>query len=284
LVELDVAAPMTTELAVPQRTGADWLGGGLLLLGHGGLPREIMTGGTAVLDLYWQAASALPANLSLILSLGETELHRYPLSRFDSGQWQPGQQIHEKYSLIIPPELADGRYPLAVGIVGEETAATLGEIEIVATDRLFSLPADIAMPLDYHFNGTVALRALDDAVTTVHPGGTVQLTLYWQTETQPTDLITAFVHLVGPDGGNEAQADRWPGGLPSNTWAEGEVIVDKYVIALPPDAPPGEYRVGVGLYTAVDGVRLPVVDGLGTAVPDNRVILPITLTVKAGDE
>ncbi|MEJ2749752.1 MAG: hypothetical protein P8183_17865, partial [Anaerolineae bacterium] len=71
---------------------------------------------------------------------------------------------------------------------------------------------------------------------------------------------------------------------PSNTWAAGEVIVDEYAITLPPDASTGQYQVAVGLYTAADGVRLPAVDGAGTAVPDNRVILPITLTVEAGHE
>ena len=290
LAGLEIAAPMSADLAVPQRAAVSWLDGRLVLLGTGDLPGEIVTGGTAVLDLYWQAVSPLPDGLSLTLSLGETELTHVPLSRFDSGQWQPGQQIREKYSLSIPPELAGGRFPLVVQIVGEETAVSgetaisLGEIEIIATNRLFRLPDAMELSLDYHFNEAITLRGLDGAKSVVRPGEAVYLTLYWQTETQPTDLISAFVHLVGPDGGNAAQADRWPGGLPSNTWAAGEVIVDEYAILLPPDALPGEYKVAVGLYTAVDGVRLSAVDGAGTAVPDNRIILPITLTVEASNE
>jgi hypothetical protein len=283
LAGLDIAAPPADELTPPQVSDASWLDGGLVLQGYGDLPEEIVTGGAVVLDLYWQAVAPLPAGLSLLFSLDEMELHRYPLSRFDSGRWLPGQQIHEKYGLAIPPELPGGRYRLTVRVAGEETAVTLGEIEIVATDRLFRLPDDMDLSLDYRFNGTIALRGLDGLNSVVRPGEAVNLTLYWQTEVQPADLVSAFVHLVGPDGGNAAQADRWPGGLPSSTWAAGEVIVDEYAILLPPDAPPGAYQVAVGLYTAVDGVRLPAVDAGGTAVPDNRVILPITLTVEAGN-
>lgn len=279
----DISVPPSSAIDVPRPVMAEWLAGALILRGRDALPEKIVTGDTAVLDLYWQSTASLPDNLLLTLYLGDMKLHDYPISRFDSGRWQPEQQIHEKYNLVVPPEMGGGVYPLRLA-VGEETAVTLGDIEIIATDRLFSLPDAVERPLAYRFADTIHLRGLDWPATVVSPGEDVALTLYWQTETQPSTLISAFVHLVGPEGDNVAQADRWPGGLPSDTWAAGEVIVDTYTITLPPDAPLGEYKMAVGLYTAVDGVRLPVVTAAGTAVLDNRVMLPITLTVEDADE
>ncbi|MCA9930970.1 MAG: hypothetical protein KC419_20940, partial [Anaerolineales bacterium] len=93
-------------------------------------------------------------------------------------------------------------------------------------------------------------------------------------------LINVFVHLVGPDGDIVAQDDRWPGGLPTDLWAAGQVIVDEYAIPLPETAPAGEYQVVVGLYTAVDGLRLPIVDQNGNIVPGDQLTLPASFVVE----
>ncbi|MEZ4643929.1 MAG: hypothetical protein R3E31_14555 [Chloroflexota bacterium] len=44
------------------------------------------------------------------------------------------------------------------------------------------------------------------------------------------------------------QADQWPGGLPSNTWAAGQVIVDDVLLDIPADLPAGDYQLAVGVY------------------------------------
>jgi hypothetical protein len=81
-----------------------------------------------------------------------------------------------------------------------------------------------------------------------------------------------------------AQADRWPGDSPSDTWAAGQVIVDEYSIALPEEVPPGPYQVAAGLYDAATGDRLPLTDAAGTQVPDDRLFLPATFTVTGRHE
>jgi hypothetical protein len=48
----------------------------------------------------------------------------------------------------------------------------------------------------------------------------------------------------------------------------GEVIVDPISAPLTSDAPPGTYRVLVGLYLSPDGPRLPLRDGSGAVVGD----------------
>jgi hypothetical protein len=110
----------------------------------------------------------------------------------------------------------------------------------------------------------------------IAPGNAGQLTLYWQTDNQPEALYTAFVHLLDGQENVVAQADHWPGGLPSHTWAAGQVIVDQFALPVGTDVPPGPYQIAVGLYTADDGARLPVDNG-----PADRVILPQMLHVVA---
>ena len=71
-----------------------------------------------------------------------------------------------------------------------------------------------------------------------------------------------------------AQApDRVPGRgeLPTTLWTPGEVISDTHRIVLPPDLPPGRYRLKAGLFTMADGAffNLPT----DPATPDNQVDL-----------
>jgi hypothetical protein len=282
--------PSPAELEVPVAVNATWLDNALALLGHAFPPESLLAGEGAGLELYWHSLASLPDGLSLQVTLGEAVETLVPLSRAPSGQWQPGGVIREKYTLMTPPELPTGRYPLRIvpttadGTPLEGPTVTLGSVEVVSPDRLFELPEGIPYPLDYRLEDGIRLRGLALATRTAAPGGEVQLTLFWQAEEQPAGLYTAFVHLIGPDGSNVAQDDRWPAYLPSNTWAAGQVIVDVYAISLPEGAPVGQYQVGVGLYDASTGVRLTMTDPAGAAVPDNLLVLPAQVSVSDAHE
>jgi hypothetical protein len=93
-----------------------------------------------------------------------------------------------------------------------------------------------------------------------HPNGQINLTLYWQAIDTPTDGYTVFNHLVGPDGQTHGQFDSPPvnDAWLTQTWLPGEIIIDRRVIPVNPDAPPGSYEINIGLYTAFDLIRLPV--------------------------
>jgi hypothetical protein len=54
-----------------------------------------------------------------------------------------------------------------------------------------------------------------------------------------------------------AQRDTRPcdGECPTDTWAPGEIVVDRYQLDLAPDAPPGPYRLAMGLYLLDNGER-----------------------------
>jgi hypothetical protein len=69
-----------------------------------------------------------------------------------------------------------------------------------------------------------------------------------------------FVHLLAA-GNKLAQFDARPcgGECPTSGWRPGAIVVDRHQVALPPDAPPGPYRLAVGLYLLATGERVPVV-------------------------
>jgi hypothetical protein len=157
---------------------------------------------------------------------------------------------------------------------------TLGDVEIHDTDRLYTLPKDIAIPLYAVFEPGIILRGAKPGDVTITAGDVLDLVLIWQTEVQTEEPVTAFVHLVDDQGNIITQLDRWPGGLPSNIWAQKQVIVDEYELELAPDIEPGTYQIVVGLYTAENGRRLPVSDADGRPYPDESVHLPLTVTVR----
>jgi hypothetical protein len=94
---------------------------------------------------------------------------------------------------------------------------------------------------------------------------TLTLTLTWQAVAPVADDYTVFVHVLAQGGPVQdsvaAQRDTRPcdGECPTNTWVPGEVIVDRYQLDLASDAPPGPYRLAMGLYLLDSGERAIVV-------------------------
>ncbi len=87
------------------------------------------------------------------------------------------------------------------------------------------------------------------------PGERIVLTLYWQSLAPTAVDYTVFTHLLGPPHPATGSAvwagdDHEPGlaSYPTSAWAAGEIIVDEFVLNIPPDAPAGQYDLEVGLY------------------------------------
>jgi hypothetical protein len=111
--------------------------------------------------------------------------------------------------------------------------------------------------------------------TVARPGGSIRVNLEWQALRVLNADYTVFVHLLGPDGLVHGQIDQWPvsGTRATSSWAPGERISDAYAVALPADAPPGQYQVEIGLYSLDTGERLAVLNADGLPVGD-RLLLP----------
>ncbi|MFZ1397749.1 MAG: hypothetical protein WAS33_12660, partial [Candidatus Promineifilaceae bacterium] len=285
VAELDLAPPSLFQTGPLALSAAPkpLLAGALSFLGQNELPESVLTASHFSVDLFWQGMADLPASLQLQFWAGETPLGRLPLSRFDTGLWQTEQVIQEKYRVPVPAELAAGLYELQVEVLGGDgrsltSPLALGPIEVVSPDRLFRLPDDVGQPIWLRFGDLVNLRGADLQTPAAAPGEPVRLTLFWQVAHQPDEIFSTFVHLVGPEGQIVVQGDQWPGGLPSNTWAAGQVLIDQYAIQLPQDAPLGRYQIVLGLYAPGNGLRLPLTAEDGAALGD-QFVLPLPLEV-----
>jgi hypothetical protein len=108
----------------------------------------------------------------------------------------------------------------------------------------------------------------------LQPGDGLRLTLYWQTSAPLAEDYTVFVHLLDQTGWLRGGQDNPPraGTYPTSAWVPGEWIVDAYHIPLPPDAPPGEYAIEVGMYPSGGGTRLDV-RGANADQENQRVLL-----------
>jgi len=103
-------------------------------------------------------------------------------------------------------------------------------------------------------------------------GEELELAYYWQTLRRMTEDFTVFVHLVR-DGRVRFVHDHEPlhGRYSTSSWREGELVRERYRVRLPPELPPGEYELRIGLWNPKTGRRL----SADTSLPQsgNRVRL-----------
>lgn len=120
----------------------------------------------------------------------------------------------------------------------------------------------------------IQLVGYDVSTTSMQPGETLYLTLYWRCTAAMESSYTVFTHLLDPSGRLRGQHDDIPhrGELPTTSWVAGEYIADHYELQLAADAPPGTYWLEVGMYDARTLVRLPLFAD-GARLEDDRVLL-----------
>lgn len=130
----------------------------------------------------------------------------------------------------------------------------------VAIYGLGPLPEEPATPLEARFGETIRLHGYALGEGPFAPGEVVPVTLFWEAEGAITERYKLFLHLLDGSGGLAAQTDAEPLGnlLPTDRWEMGQTVTDRIGVLLPPDLPPGEYALVMGLYHLVTGERLPV--------------------------
>lgn len=122
-------------------------------------------------------------------------------------------------------------------------------------------------PLAVDFGPDIRLVGCDGcAGGAAAPGGALTFRFYWQALGRPASNYSLFIHLTAlADRAPLAQADGPPGPpeRPTLTWdAPGETLIGApLALHLPPDLPPGVYRLLLGLYDYNSGARLPLAAG-----------------------
>jgi len=243
--------------------------------------------------LFWQATAVPASDYRLHWRLtgpgGDVAMEEIvPLSPYPSSYWRAEELEQVRYDLTIAPDLLATDYDLVIDVLDAGGAlvwkddVVLSQVEVLARDRLFSLPSGIEYPLDLRLGSVVHLRGFDIGALAAKPEDQIPLTLYWQAD-GPTDLNYAvFVHLLGPDGMIHGQHDRPPanGAAPTRSWVPGQVIVDEISLPVLVDALPGAYIITVGLYDPESADRLPIYDATGAELPNGQIVLPIEVRVE----
>jgi hypothetical protein len=152
--------------------------------------------------------------------------------------------------------------------------SSVAEVTVAGREHSFTAP-EPAYAAAAQLGAAVALLGYDLDKTTVEPGDTLRLTLYWQAQQQLGQGYTVFAHLLDEAGRTWGQRDGIPcgGDCPTTSWLPGEFITDEYAIEVAAEVPAGSYHLAVGMYDPATMRRLPASDHLGTGLPDDRIVL-----------
>jgi hypothetical protein len=275
------ALPARVDLAhVRQMTQADNIRFGqvAVLLGHVSARQLVRPGDEVNLKLCWQPLQSTAQPVAFFVHLlgannaivGErTSFHG--LSRYPSVNWQPDHVFCDDVLVPVKPDTPTGLYNVEVGLIDPATRTRLPAFDAAGTkidpiilNRLKvrsplppMVPAALSEPID--FGGQIKLLARTVEPLYVSAGQPVTATLYWQAVRVPDKDYTVFVQMLDARGQQVANADSMPQAnrYPTSFWDANEIVPDAHRIDLPPDLPPGEYRIIVGWYDLATGVRLP---------------------------
>jgi 4-amino-4-deoxy-L-arabinose transferase-like glycosyltransferase len=277
---------------IPDRLDVTF-GGKARLLGYEASDEETRPGESVEVTLYWQSLAEMDRDYTVFVHLlDENDLviaqrDTYPgLGTYPTRLWRVGDAFADRYVLTLPPTVftpCTGRFE--VGLYdfssGERLLVTGPDEQPMGDNVRFHqiavLPREdspVPNPVDFNFEGQIALVGYDLDRRTARPGETIHLTLYWRALAEMEEDYTVFTHVLGEEDRLWAQMDSQPqgGAAPTSSWQVGQVIEDHYNLAVKPDTPPDVYDIEVGLYLAATGRRLGVLDE-GGRLQDNRVLL-----------
>ncbi len=278
------------------------------LLGYG-IEGERLRGGEEVhLYLLWQAKEGCQEATLLIQLIDSQDKvwkeDRVPglTTHYPLPSWREGEIVQGRYSLLLPANIPAGEGRIRIRLQTAEGALShfggwlpwgrewleVARVQVEEREHIFSTPT-VEIPLKIRVGSVAFLLGYDleglpspDQPLTLVPGERLKLTLYWQAAELTESSYTVFVHFI--DGRNQiwGQRDALPqgGARPTTSWVEGETIIDYYEVAVSEDAPPGEYRIEVGMYNAADGKRLPAIGEGGESLGD-RILLDTPIIVES---
>jgi len=269
---------------------------GIWLVGAGLLPGSAQPGESLPIALLWQADQQPRQRYVVRLQLRDREdglLSEWsgpPVPSFPTDEWQPGALIRGQHELRVPADAPAGQCQLWVWLEPEREGpglpqppanAWLHTVDLQARDRIFAAPVSVGYSEEYALGGQIRLLGYDVEGTKVEAGQSLRLTLYWRAEQQMDRSWKVFTHLL--DGRSQiwGQWDSVPmgGTYPTLGWWVGEVVPDEYEIPIRSDAPPGHYRLEVGMYDPETGNRLAVVDAAGIPQQDDRILLGVPIEI-----
>jgi hypothetical protein len=165
-----------------------------------------------------------------------------------------------------------------------EHVIRLGEIEyawIYPGLHTFLPPESIQRPLDVSFGNELRLLGYDIGEQ-MSAGEKTQVTLYWQVPDRMAEDYNVTLRLTDDEGNIWGQLDRYPlgGFLRTSKWQPGAIVRDDYRLGTLVGAPPGQYRLELGVYSPTTGHTLRPAGG--TVVGETRLVAGQVAVVKPG--
>ena len=194
-------------------------------------------------------------------------------SYFQTFRWyEVGEYYRDSWALDLPADAPNGLYnvdliwypyDMAMGArdEGHPRLLALGTIRVGDISG-----GSIAHVQDFHLGDSIAFlgwnsepSAAGDSIS-VARGQSLDLDLFWRTNSAIQESYTVFVHLTDASGHVAAVADSPPsdGAFPTNRWTGGETVRDRHVLKIPADLAPGKYSIEIGMYSPGSDARLPV--------------------------
>ena len=261
--------------------------GGVRLLGYDLPTTEFRPGDAAHLGLYFWLAEKQPmveATVDWVNNRGQVvESRRVVLE----GREQKCI-VRRGVDFAVYPRTPAGEYRFLLSAGGE--SVEVGQMQVTNTKPLLPV-STIQHPMEAMLGGSIRFLGYDLAnAEPIAPGSTLILDLYWQAERKVESSYTVFVHLVGeaynPATGGPlwGQNDSLPveGGYPTTQWPVGVRVRDRHRLIVDPQAPPGQYRIEIGMYQLPSAERLIV--QLADGAQDTRILLGQVEVGAAGNE
>ena len=147
-----------------------------------------------------------------------------------------------------------------------DLAATAGPLGTLPAGEI-SIPRAVNFADHIQFRGVSLQQLLESPVS-------FEVTYYWQCLETPSSDLRVFVHVTDSAGQTVYQQDHWPqaGRFPTLRWKPGDIVRERYVLALPGSLAAGRYQIRLGWFDPTSGARLPVVNP-GATDRDDRVVV-----------
>lgn len=238
------------------------------------------------LVLYWRVLGRARGDIDYSFFLHLVDLRGYLWAQADSlgyppSSWQEGDLVAEWFTLPIPPDTPPRQYRLQVGLYDRATGKKVKMAEEPYLDALSSEPIVVAkatsvslesleIPQPEWDNLDHKLTFLGWAISRrrAGPGERIHVSLWWQAQGQPEGDYALSVFLADEGGNRFGEIHRQPldGDYPTSRWKAGEVVRDRFDYPIPPETPPGGYRLSVRVFDMGTGEYLPLVGDSGESI------------------
>jgi|HubBroStandDraft_1064217.scaffolds.fasta_scaffold02345_1 4-amino-4-deoxy-L-arabinose transferase-like glycosyltransferase len=133
-------------------------------------------------------------------------------------------------------------------------------------------PGEIQVPKAVNFADEIQFLGLSLRPLLSWPA-VFEVNYYWHCMRTPAEDLRVFVHVTDLDGQTVFGQDHWPqaGRLPTSKWKPGDLVRERYVLALPGSLPAARYQIRLGWFDPVGGARLTVLNP-GPADREDRAL------------